>query len=128
MRHEINEFLWIETGVSGDEQQANHGNGTQQSCNDDDGQLEFTVHTHIGIAGHVKTEADLLAYLTEKLSQVTDLGLEIAFEIQVGQGEAAPAPPTHLADAWRRFQAGEDITPGELRQLDEWRIDCAVDF
>lgn len=39
-----------------------------------------------------------------------------------------PDPPEHLADAWRRYQAGGDVTPNELRQLDEWRIDLVVDF
>jgi len=33
------------------------------------------------------------------------------------------APPGDLADAWARFQRGEEITPAELRKLDEWRAD-----
>lgn len=38
-----------------------------------------------------------------------------------------PAPPEHLADAWARFQAGDDVTASELRELDEWRTDVAWD-
>ena len=38
-----------------------------------------------------------------------------------------PEPPEELADAWRRFQAGEDVTPQELRDLDEWRADARED-
>jgi len=34
-------------------------------------------------------------------------------------------PPTELADAWRRFQAGETVEPWEVRALDEWRADRA---
>lgn len=44
--------------------------------------------------------------------------------------EAAPTlpdPPEHLADAWRRFQAGEGVEEWEARRLDEWRADCAQD-
>lgn len=39
-----------------------------------------------------------------------------------------PDPPEKLADAWRRFQAGEDVAPYELRALDEWRADVHEDF
>ena len=35
-----------------------------------------------------------------------------------------PDPPEHLADAWSRFQRGEECTPSELRKLDEWRADA----
>jgi hypothetical protein len=38
-----------------------------------------------------------------------------------------PEPPPELADAWRRFQSGEDVEPHELRALDEWRASCAAD-
>jgi hypothetical protein len=38
-----------------------------------------------------------------------------------------PEPPEHLAEAWRRFQAGEDLPAHEARALDEWRVDCARD-
>jgi hypothetical protein len=40
---------------------------------------------------------------------------------------ALPEPPEHLAEAWRRFQAGEDLPAHEARALDEWRVDCARD-
>jgi hypothetical protein len=38
-----------------------------------------------------------------------------------------PDPPEHLAEAWRRFQAGEGLPDHEARALDEWRVDCARD-
>jgi hypothetical protein len=38
-----------------------------------------------------------------------------------------PDPPEDLADAWRRFQEGEHVSQGELRQLDEWRADVHED-
>ncbi|HSD78520.1 MAG TPA: hypothetical protein VLA98_13995 [Solirubrobacteraceae bacterium] len=34
-------------------------------------------------------------------------------------------PPPDLADAWRRYQAGEGVEPWELRKLDEWRAERA---
>lgn len=42
-------------------------------------------------------------------------------------GSQLPDPPEDLADAWRRFQAGERVEPYEARKLDEWRGDCAAD-
>jgi hypothetical protein len=38
-----------------------------------------------------------------------------------------PDPPAHLADAWARYQGGggADVTPSELRALDEWRGEVA---
>jgi hypothetical protein len=30
-------------------------------------------------------------------------------------------PPEHLADAWERYQRGDQVDAGELRRLDEWR-------
>jgi hypothetical protein len=38
-----------------------------------------------------------------------------------------PEPPEHLADAWRRFQEGGEVSQWELRHLDEWRMDVAWD-
>lgn len=38
-----------------------------------------------------------------------------------------PAPPEHLADAWRRYQETGDVTESELRALDEWRADARED-
>jgi hypothetical protein len=32
-------------------------------------------------------------------------------------------PSPELADAWKRFQAGQEVTPSELRRLDEERAD-----
>lgn len=42
-------------------------------------------------------------------------------------GGDMPEPPEELADAWRRYQAGEDIPGYELRRLDEWRADARED-
>lgn len=83
MRHEINEYLWIETGVTGDDQEHSHANGTLQG---DSMGVEFTVHTHVGVPGDCTTEEQLLALLADKFGKITDLGLEIAFEIQLGPG------------------------------------------
>lgn len=38
-----------------------------------------------------------------------------------------PDPPEHLADAWRRYQAGDQLPGWELSKLDEWREECARD-
>lgn len=48
----------------------------------------------------------------------------VSFEIG---GSQLPDPPEDLADAWRRYQAGERVEPYEARKLDEWRGDCAAD-
>lgn len=44
-----------------------------------------------------------------------------------GEVGGLPDPPEDLADAWRRYQAGEHVEPAEARALDEWRSDCARD-
>jgi hypothetical protein len=41
--------------------------------------------------------------------------------------DGTPDPPDDLADAWRRYQQGGDVSPDELRQLDEWRADVNED-
>lgn len=38
-----------------------------------------------------------------------------------------PEPPPELADAWARYQRGDDVAGYELSKLDEWRADCARD-
>jgi len=40
--------------------------------------------------------------------------------IEDGPGD----PPVDLVDAWRRFQQGQEVSPWELRKLDEWRADA----
>jgi hypothetical protein len=36
-----------------------------------------------------------------------------------------PEPPAELADAWERYQRGDELTGHELSKLDEWRADAA---
>lgn len=36
-------------------------------------------------------------------------------------------PPEELADAWRRYQAGEDLDDMEMSELDIWRFGVAED-
>jgi hypothetical protein len=42
-------------------------------------------------------------------------------------GSPLPEPPEKIADAWRRFQAGEHVEHYEARAIDEWRSMCAED-
>jgi 8-oxo-dGTP pyrophosphatase MutT (NUDIX family) len=41
--------------------------------------------------------------------------------------EGPPDPPEDLREAWERFQRGEEVSPGDLRRLDEWRADARED-
>ncbi len=43
-------------------------------------------------------------------------------ELQLG------AVPAALADAWRRYSDGGDVSPAELRALDDWRATRAEDL
>lgn len=82
MRHEYGEWLWIEDGISAGDQESSFMNATLQDVADYD--LSFSVATHIGIPADVTDEERLRNYLAMILQRVTDLGLGIAFEVQLG--------------------------------------------
>lgn len=84
-RHEYSEWLWIEDGILGDAQASSFGNGTLQTVAD--ANLAFTVHTHVGIPAGVTDENTLRHYLANVFGRITALGLEVAFEIQIGPDE-----------------------------------------
>lgn len=88
---------------------------------------------------------DLTREVAEAIERHTGLGVEllntfvlndaltsyldrygVQYEDELDEGER-PEPPEDLADAWRRYQAGEEVTQAELRELDEWRTDVAWD-
>lgn len=52
---------------------------------------------------------------------------ELTTQLKEGAGSVLPDPPEKIADAWRRFQAGERVEPYEARAIDEWRADCAAE-
>jgi hypothetical protein len=81
-RTEYNEFLWIETGVTGAAQESDFMNGTLQSTLGSG--LDFTVQTFVGTPAGIETEEQLRDYLATTLQKIVDLNLEIAFDVQVG--------------------------------------------
>lgn len=80
---EYSEWLRIATGITGDAQQSDFMNGTLQSAGIESA-LEFTVQTFVGVPASVTTEAELRDYLRSVFGQVEALGLDLAFDIQIG--------------------------------------------
>jgi hypothetical protein len=74
---------------------------------------------------------ELATIVAEELARFPDVR---DFDLTITNRAHAPAraaadvlgpPPEQLADAWRRYQAGEHVEPYELRKLDEWRAERA---
>lgn len=85
VKHTDVEWLWITTGVPGDDQESSFMNATLQQAGDK-WSIEFSVACHIGIpAGPAEHDEDALAdYLRDVLERVHIVAPELNWEIQIG--------------------------------------------